>query len=169
MQLTPADGFRYYISLVPDDEVQTLFKASENTELLASLTEKDSAHRYAPEKWSIKQIVGHLADHERIMIYRALRFSRKDKTVLPGYDQELFVKSAHFDELPYTLLLEDFRNVRKSTITFIEGLTEHQLAEKGTASKYEVSVSDVLKATIGHELHHIKILKERYLPVTSAV
>ena len=99
MKYSINDGFFYYIELLGDRDYQQLFVSKQHIDLLRSLTEEQTAHRYAPGKWSIKQIIGHITDHERIMTYRALRFSRKDKTALPGYDQDTFVDNSRFDEL----------------------------------------------------------------------
>jgi hypothetical protein len=97
------------------------------------------------------------------MTYRALRFSRKDKTLLPGYDQELFVDNSRFDELPVSQLINDFDNVRNATISFMNSLSAEQLSLTGTAWKYELTVEEFLKATIGHEVHHLEIIKQKYL------
>jgi hypothetical protein len=98
MKYSVGDGFPYYIELVGDKDYRQLFQSGENICQIKSLTEEQSKHRYAPGKWSIKQIVGHITDHERVMIYRSLRFSRKDKTTLPGYDQDVLVSNSRFDE-----------------------------------------------------------------------
>ena len=137
--------------------------ATELMNLVSSISEEKSTYRYAEGKWSIKQIVGHMTDHERIMIYRTLRFSRKDETLLPGYDQDVLVNNSRFDEQTYNDLLDDFKNVRRATLSFIKSLSDAQLELKGKAWKYELTVEEFLKATIGHELHHIKVLKDRYL------
>src|SRR5688572_15301147 len=100
MKYSINDGFPYYIELLGTADYRQLFLSKENMELLHSLTEEKASFRYAPDKWSIKQIIGHMTDHERIMTYRALRFSRNDKTLLPGYDQQLFVDNSRFDEQP---------------------------------------------------------------------
>lgn len=163
MKYSASDGFPYYIELIGDKDYRQLFQSDENLSLLKSLTEEQSKHRYAQGKWSIKQIVGHITDHERIMIYRSLRFSRKDKTVLPGYDQDVLVSNSRFDEQNLGQLLSDFQNVRKASISFIDSLSPEQLSLTGTAWKYELTVEEFLKATIGHELHHVKIIKEKYL------
>jgi hypothetical protein len=163
MQYTIHDGFPYYIQLLGNADYRQLFASPATLTLLESINEERASYRYAPGKWSIKQIVGHITDHERIMTYRALRFSRKDATQLPGYDQDLFVNNSRFDELSWEHLITDFKNVRSATNSFIDGLSASQLALTGQAWKYELRVDDFLKATIGHELHHINILKERYL------
>lgn len=163
MTLTVSDGFPYYISLLGDADYKKLFTSTQNLKLLFSLSEEKSTYRYAEGKWSVKQIVGHMTDHERIMTYRMLRFSRKDETLLPGYDQDVLVNNSRFDEQTYNDLLEDFKNVRRATLSFIKSLSDSQLHLKGKAWKYELTVEEFLKATIGHELHHIKVLKDRYL------
>lgn len=163
MKYSINDGFPYYIELLGTADYRQLFLSKENMELLHSLTEEKAGFRYAPDKWSIKQIIGHMTDHERIMTYRALRFSRNDKTLLPGYDQQLFVDNSRFDEQPVSQLIEDYENVRNASISFMNSLSAKQLALTGTAWKYELTVEEFLKATIGHELHHIDIIKQKYL------
>lgn len=163
MKYTVQDGFPYYIELLGSKDYRLLFSSQDNFALLNGISEEQATYRYAADKWSIKQIVGHITDHERIMTYRALRFSRKDTTQLPGYDQNLFVDNSRFDELSFRHLITDFKNVRTATNSFIESLSDAQLRLKGAAWKYELTVEEFLKATIGHEIHHIDIIKERYL------
>ena len=163
MKYSIKDGFPYYIELLGDTNYRPLFLTKEAITLLGPLTEEKASCRYAADKWSIKQIIGHITDHERIMTYRALRFSRKDKTSLPGYDQNLFVDNSRFDEQPVSQLIQDLENVRNATISFMNSLSPEQLALTGTAWKYELTVEEFLKATIGHELHHIAIIKQKYL------
>jgi DinB superfamily len=162
MALTPSDGFPYYIGLLQDKDYLAVLKSESNINALTALSEDKASFRYAPGKWSIKQVVGHMTDHERIMMYRALRFSRNDDTQLPGYDQDVLVDGANFDNVLFKDLMDDFRNVRMSTLSFIKTLSPQQFLNKGKAWKFEITVSDVLKATAGHELHHINILRERY-------
>lgn len=163
MKHTPADGFPYYIELIGDAYYRQMFLSGENFRLLENINEEQSTYRYATDKWSIKQVVGHITDHERIMMYRALRFSRKDTTALHGYDQNVLVENSRFDELPFAQLLVDFKNVRAATNSFINSLSPAQLQLRGTSWKFELTVEEYLKATIGHEMHHMKIIKERYL------
>ncbi|MBO9205180.1 MULTISPECIES: DinB family protein [Niastella] len=164
MRYSISDGFPYYIELLGDRDYIQLFNSKEHVNLLKALTDEQAAFRYAPGKWSIKQIIGHITDHERIMTYRALRFSRKDKTPLPGYDQDTFVDNSRFDELPVSQLVTDLENVRNASVSFINSLSQTQLALTGTAWKYELTVESFLKATIGHELHHMNVLKHLYSP-----
>lgn len=163
MNLTVSDGFPYYISLVGSSNLNELFRSEANFEMFSSLTEDQMTLRYAPGKWNIKQIIGHMTDHERIMTYRALRFSRKDATLLPGYDQNLLVENSRFCEMKGADLIADFKNVRSATLSFIKSLSGEQLLLKGKAWKYELTVEEMLKATIGHELHHMRVVREKYL------
>jgi len=163
MKYTLNDGFLYYIELVGNHNYKNLLQAPDNFELLKSISEENASTSYATNKWTIKQIIGHVTDHERIMTYRALRFSRKDRTPLPGYDQNVFVENANFNNLSWNAILSDFENVRKSTISFINNLSDEQLHLKGIAWKYELTIEEFMKATIGHELHHMNIIRERYL------
>jgi hypothetical protein len=163
MKLTVDSGFPYYISLVGSTDLKEIFSSEENFKLLDSLTQDQAEFRYEPGKWNVKQILGHITDHERIMTYRALRFSRRDVTPRSGYDQDFFVENSRFNELNYKDLLQDFKNVRQATISLMNSFSAEQLQLKGIAWKFELTVEDVLKATIGHEIHHINIIKERYL------
>ena len=163
MTLDVSSGFPYYISLVGSSDYKQLFRSQESFNLLYSLTPAQAEYRYAEGKWCIKQIVGHIADHERIMIYRALRFSRGDTTPLPGYDQELFVQNSRFNEMSYKDILQDFKNVRQATISLTDSFSVDQLHLKGKAWKFELTVEDILKATIGHEIHHMNVIRKRYL------
>jgi len=162
MNLTPSDGFPYYIGLVGSLNVKQLFRSEANFKILSSFTEEQANYRYASDKWSMKQIIGHMTDHERIMMYRTLRFSRNDTTSLPGYDQELMVKNSRFHEMSSNDLIEDFRNVRRATISLMDSFSNEQLQRKGMAWKFELTVDEMLKATIGHELHHMSVIKKNY-------
>jgi len=159
MTFTASDGFPYYISLVGPGDFKHYFTACDNYNFLASFNNETAKFSYAPGKWNIKQVVGHITDHERIMMYRALRFSRKDITKLSGYDQELLVANSRSLEIEYADLLEDLKNVRRASISLMNTFSKEQLQLKGFAWKFELTVEEVLKATIGHEIHHINILK----------
>jgi hypothetical protein len=163
MKFTVQDGFPYYVELTEGKDYNLLFTSTAIFDLLNSIGEERSCYRYTENKWSIKQIVGHITDHERIMTYRALRFSRKDETLLPGYDQNVLVDNSRFDELMFDELINDLKNVRAATNSFINGLSVAQLQLKGKAWIYELTVEDFLKATIGHQLHHVAVLKNKYL------
>lgn len=160
---TPKDGFPYYFDLVKEDDLHTLFSSLSNLTFLKSINEEKAVHRYAPDKWSIKQIVGHITDHERIKMFRAFQLSRNETVQLWGYDQDYLVSNSRFDELTVQLLLADYINVRKASLSFIDTLSESQLKMKGLAQQYEITLEEFLKSIIGHEVHHINIIKDKYL------
>ncbi|MBO3697064.1 DinB family protein [Roseivirga sp. E12] len=162
MKYLPQDGFPYYLGLAGSDRAISLFRSNDTFEFLDSLNEQTSNSRYAPDKWSIKQVVGHIVDHERIKINRAFFLSRGQDLELWGYDQESLVNGSRFDELSFVELLNDFKNVRAASISLIEGFSAFQLALKGQARQYEVTLEEFLKSIIGHERHHITIIQERY-------
>jgi hypothetical protein len=108
-------------------------------------------------------VVGHLADHERIKMSRAFFMSRRQEVELWGYDQDALVANSRFDELGWQVLINDFRAVRKSSLSFVELLSENQLQIKGWARGNEITLEAFLKSIIGHEIHHLKIIKAKYL------
>jgi len=168
--ITPPEATEYqsyygrYISLVPgQDLIQTLDQQVAHTLLaLRAVTEEKSLHRYAPSKWSVKEVLGHLIDAERIFTYRALRFARKDPTPLPGFDQDPYVAAANFDSHPWNDLIAEFEHVRRSTILFFRPLKPEDLLRSGTASQNPVTVRALGYIIAGHELHHTAILRDRY-------
>lgn len=163
MKYTPEDGYPYYYNFVKNINYKPLFSSSSTFTFLNSINEEKSTYCYAPNKWSIKQIVGHITDHERIMISRSFLMSRNELVQLWGYDQNLLVDNSRFQELTLQQLRTDFLNVRKASISFVETLSERQLKIKGMAQQYEITLENFLKSIIGHEIHHINIIKERYI------
>ncbi len=162
MRHTPEDGFPYYFDLVKNMDCKPLFSSLSTFTFLNSIKEEKASYRYAPNKWSIKQIVGHITDHEKIMIFRAFLMSRNEVVQLWGYDQTSLVNNSRFEELSFQELRTDFLNVRKASISFVETLSESQLKTRGMAQQYEITLENFLKSIVGHELHHINIIKERY-------
>jgi len=154
-----------YISLVPgQDLVRTLdHQIAHTLQALRAVSEEKSLHRYAPGKWSVKEVLGHLIDAERIFTYRALRFARKDPTPLPSFDQDPYVEAAHFDSHPWNDLIAEFEHVRRATILFFRALTPDDLLRFGTASGNAITVRALGYIIAGHELHHMAILRDRYL------
>ena len=163
MKFTAADGFPYYFELAKEGLLTDMFSSFPTYELLKSLDEQQADYRYASGKWSIKQVVGHITDHERIKMSRAFQLSRRMPVELWGYDQEQLVNNSRFDELSINLLLEDYQNVRRSSQTFVQGLSEDQLNLKGMARGHEVTLADFLRSMIGHETHHLNVIRDRYL------
>jgi DinB superfamily len=154
-----------YISLVPaGDILATLARQLDETlTLLRSVTESRAGFRYAPGKWSIKELVGHMTDTERIFSYRALRFARNDATPLPGYEQDDYIRNATFDDYPLGELAAEFESVRQSSLLLFKHLGSEAWARRGVASDAEVSVRALAYIIAGHELHHMGILRGRYL------
>lgn len=162
MGYVPKDGFLYYFDLVRNTDYEQLFSSSSTFTFLDSIDEKKAAYRYAPGKWSIRQIVGHVTDHERIKMFRAFLLSRNEPVELWGYDQNTLVENSRFDEMTFRQLITDFQNVRNASISFVNGLSKSQLNRKGMAGQYEITLRDFLMSIVGHEIHHMNIIKERY-------
>lgn len=157
--------YEKYIALVQgDDLAETLdHQLSDSLGMLCRISEAKSMHRYEPGKWSIKEVLGHLIDSERIFAYRALRFARKDHTPLSGFDQDPYVSAGRFDERPWSELVAEFEHVRRSTILFFRGVKPEAERLFGVANNSPITVRALGYVIAGHELHHMGILRERYL------
>lgn len=154
------------MNLVPDDgnlliHLEDIF--SETEELVGPLSEEKMNYRYAPGKWTIKDMLVHMSDTERIYVYRALRFSRGDKTELPGFDESLFAEYAGANEREKEDIMREYSLVRESSIAFVESLSDDALNRIGSANEYPVSVRLLVNLIYGHQKHHLNILRERYL------
>lgn len=160
-----ASDYEKYTSLVPDADILSVL--SEQIEatlaLLRKLPEEQGNYRYAPDKWSIKELVGHLIDSERIFAYRALRIARNDKTPLPGFEQDDYIANANFDSCSLADLSAEFELVRRSNLAMFKQLSDEAWLRRGTASENEVSVRALAHIIAGHELHHLNVLRSRYL------
>jgi hypothetical protein len=167
---SPPDAGEYgafyagYVARVPaGDLLSTLATQLDDTlAVVASFGEARADHRYAPGKWSVKEVVGHLADTERIFAYRALRIARGDATPLPGFDENLFVATAGFDRRPLADLVADLRLVRQHTLALLRALDDEALARRGTASNNPLTARAAAYVIAGHERHHAAVLRERY-------
>ena len=120
-------------------------------------------YAYAEGKWTLKEVLAHVIDSERVFQYRALRFSRNDKTDLPGFDQDLFVAAKNTEHRTVASLLEEYSIVRKSSLILFENLNEEELSRQGSANGFQVLVKWIAYMIVGHEMHHVTIVKERYL------
>ena len=160
-----APYYERYISLVEKgDIVRTLEKQIAGTvSLLSGVSEHQGDHRYAPDKWSVKQIVGHLTDAERIFGYRALRIARADKTPMEGFEQDDYVRTGGFEGRKLSDLVEEFAAARKATVLLLRGFAPDAWLRRGVANNNEISVRALAYITAGHELHHRSVLKEKYL------
>jgi hypothetical protein len=154
-----------YIDLVMGGDVlSTLATQMTGTQaLLHSLPASVSTYRYAPGKWSVNEVIGHLIDSERIFTGRALRFARNDATPVPGFEQDDYVRNATFDAYPVAELASELEYVRGATISFFKHLDESAWARRGVANNAEISVRALAYIIAGHELHHREILRTRYL------
>jgi hypothetical protein len=124
--------------------------------------EARGAHRYAPGKWSVKEVVLHLSDTERIMAYRALRVARGDQTPLPGFDEAQYAPQSGADAQPLAALVTEWSEVRQATLTLFRHLPPEAWTRRGTASGHPVSVRSLAWIIAGHERHHLATLEERY-------
>ncbi len=153
-----------YISQVPEGDVLALLQTQnqETAQLLSKVPETRATFRYAPGKWSIKEVLGHLCDTERIMSYRALRVARADATPLPGFEQDDYVQAANFDSRALADLAHEFQLVRQATLTLFRAFDEAALLRIGTANNSPISARALVYIIAGHEKHHAQILRERY-------
>ena len=165
----PSEGdyvpfYANYIKNVPDNALKA-FEDQLNTTntFFQSIPGDKIDYRYAEGKWSIKEIVGHLIDNERVMSYRALAISRNEKQSLPGYDENDYIRESNYSRRNYSDLVEELKKVRESNILMYKNFSEEILDRRGVANGSEVTVRAVLFIITGHELHHINIIKERYL------
>ena len=154
-----------YISLVAGNDVLGALEDQRRQTLLllSGRAEADGDLRYAPDKWSLKEVVGHINDCERIMSYRALRISRGDQTPIEGFEQDDYVRNAPFARRSLADLIEDYIAVRRATVSLFRNLDEDAWSRRGVANNHEVTVRAVAYVIAGHELHHRKILEEKYL------
>jgi len=154
-----------YVSLVPEGEILATLggQVNETLDLLRNIPESQGGFRYAPGKWSIKELVGHMLDGERIFAYRALRFARNDRTPLPGFEQDDYIRYASFDDYLLGDLTAEFACVRQSSLFLFKHLNEEAWTRRGVASESEVSVRALAYIIAGHELHHRGILRDKYL------
>lgn len=153
------------IDLVPDgDVVGTLEKQlSETHSFLKSISEEKSLHSYAPDKWTIRQLLSHVNDGERVFLYRALWFARGFPEPLPGFDQNVGVAGAEANNVSWADLVEEFRNIRMATISFFKNLSEDAWSRTGTASNNPFTVRAIAYIIAGHTAHHQSVIQERYL------
>jgi len=160
-----AEYYGKYTALVPDGDILDILEAQlrEVAAFLRGIPDPLHDHRYAEGKWSVKEVVGHLSDTERIFSYRALRIGRGDATPLSSFDENAYVANARFAEQELDRLVDDFVAVRRATLTLLRGMNAEESARRGTASDWPVSVRALAAIMAGHVIHHVNILRERYL------
>ena len=131
--------------------------------IISEIPEEKEDHRYAEGKWTIKEVIGHIIDTERVLGYRAMRFARKDKTPLPGYDENFFVANANFQKQTLYSLGHEFAIVREANLALFKVWDEEALSQMGVANNLNVSVRAILFMIAGHATHHVNVIKTKYL------
>ena len=159
--------FNRYISLVPEGDVLMTLEdqAVRTVALLSKLSEEVSVYRYAPDKWSIKQVVGHVMDTERVFNYRALCFARGDQAHLPSIDQDQFAANANYHDRPLLDIMEEYGSIRRNTILLYRSFEPDDFTKMGSASDYRLSLGSIAFILAGHETNHINVIKDRYLKI----
>jgi hypothetical protein len=158
-----------YIERVPDHEaIPALERQADSMfAFLRELTEAQGALRYAPDKWSVKQVIGHVSDGERVFAYRALRFGRADITPLPGFEENHYVANAGFDQQPLSSLVDQLQAIRAGTLALFRGFDAPAWTRRGDANGSPVSVRALAFIIAGHGYHHMGVIQSRYLGIGS--
>ena len=153
-----------YVSRVPDGDIIDILRRQLDSglDVLEGFSREKSEYRYAPDKWSVKEVLGHVIDVEWIFTYRALRIARGDKTPLAGMEQDEFMAGANFADRDIAGMLEEYRHLRMANVKLFESFDEEMLLRRGTASGCEFSVRALLYIIAGHSSHHMSVLKEKY-------
>lgn len=159
-----APYYERYISLISGSDILGTLDAQRRQMmlLLSGRDDSDGDFRYAPDKWNAKEVLGHVCDTERVFAYRALRIARGDQTPLAGFEQDDYVKNGPFARAPLSEVVEDYIAVRRATLTLFRNLEEAAWMRRGTASDDSVTVRALAYMIAGHEVHHRRILEERY-------
>lgn len=160
-----APYYAKYIDLVPDGDLAETLERQEReaAAFLRAVPRELQEHRYAEGKWSVKEVVGHLADAERIFAYRALRIARGDATPLASFDENAYVPAGGFGAREYSSLVDEWVTVRMATLSLFRSLTDEQVGRRGVASDNPVSVRALGYIMAGHVIHHLALLRDRYL------
>ncbi len=165
-QPTEAASYYYtYIDRVPGDDIVEVLarQLEESVDFWSEISEEQSLHRYAPDKWSIRELLGHINDTERVFLFRALWFARGFQDPLPSFDQEIGFKAAESDKVSWANHVNEFRAIRSATLAFFRNLPEDAWLRSGIASDNSVSVRALAYIVAGHLTHHLAIVRERYL------
>ena len=157
--------YTHYIGLVKGDNIlkQLEDQVIDIQAIISEIPEEKESYAYAPGKWTIKELLGHIIDTERIMAYRALRFARKDKTALPGFDENEYVVNSDYNKRTLYDIAHEFAIVRESNLALFKHFNEEALDQRGTANNNEATVRAILFMIVGHANHHLDVLKTKYL------
>jgi uncharacterized damage-inducible protein DinB len=158
--------YETYVSLVPGNDILSVLEAQrvQMLQLFAARSERDGNFRYASGKWTVKEVLGHVNDSERIFAYRAVRIARGDQKPLTGFDQDDYVRNGVFGDRLLADLAEEFAAVRSASIALFRSLREEAWLRLGVANEKEVTVRALAYITAGHQMHHRGILEEHYFP-----
>jgi uncharacterized damage-inducible protein DinB len=160
-----ASAHAAYVALVPNGNViRTLERQrKEMKQLMDGIDEAKAGHRYAPGKWTVREVLGHVMDAERVFAYRALCFARGERASQPGFDEQAWAGSSNADGRARADIAKEYDAMRRSTVALLRSFSEEMWDRRGTANNYQASVRGLAWVIAGHELHHVKILRERYL------
>jgi uncharacterized damage-inducible protein DinB len=161
-----ATFYEKYIALVPEGEFLQILETQlrEWQKSLGKLSEEQADFRYEPGKWSIKDVLGHVSDSERIFAYRLLRIARGDQTPLAGFEQDDYARMANSSARKLSELLEEFTAVRRATIALVSSMDDSAWVRRGVANQREISATALAFVIAGHERHHSQVVEQRYLP-----
>jgi hypothetical protein len=159
-----APYFSRYVDLVADGDILGTLAGQIDGTLteLKKVSDEASLERYSPGKWSVREVLGHMIDTERIFAYRALTVARNDRTELPGFEQDDYIPAAQFDRRPWADLLEEFAAVRRSNLLMFRGLEQEAWTRQGVVNRNPLSVRAAAYVIAGHELHHMRVLHQKY-------
>jgi hypothetical protein len=157
--------YERYVGLIPETNIVNVLEQQLQSihALLSGIDEEKSNFRYEPGKWSIKQLLGHVIDSERVFSYRALVFARNDASPLPGFDQDPWISHSNYDRLPMSDIVAEFETVRRATLFLFRHLDASAWDNSGTASNLKMTVRAAAYLIAGHAEHHVRVLKSRYL------
>ncbi|OIU71457.1 DinB family protein [Rossellomorea aquimaris] len=154
-----------YVSLVPDGDIEEILskQRTKTITLLSGVSEESARTAYAPGKWTLKEVIGHMTDSERVMSYRMLAIARNESEPLPAMEQDQYVSAANFNKLSWEQLLAGLDTVRSNTLSLISTIDDAAWGRNGTVMNSPVSVSTIAYGIAGHELHHLKVIRDKYL------
>ncbi|UVI29415.1 DinB family protein [Paenibacillus spongiae] len=156
--------FETYVRLVPEGDIMQILKSQfeATVSFLSALSEQQGSYRYAEGKWSIKEVIGHVTDNERVWNYRLLRIARNNAKEFSGYEEDVFAAHATFDDWPIAEVIQDYSAVRQSTLTLLQGLPESAWIREGVLYHHPLTARAAAYVIAGHELHHVNVIKDRY-------
>lgn len=159
--------FNAYIKLVEGDDINLILArdTAQSTKFFENISEEQSHYKYDDEKWTVKEVLQHVNDTERIFCYRALAIARGESNALPGFDENAYGKNTHANTRKWADLVEEFKSIRTATSTLIKSFSGTDWKKSGAVSDYQINVAAICFTIAGHVLHHINIIKERYLEV----